>query len=74
MAVMPNWRRRGIGSRLLKHLLVIAHQQQLPQVFLNAQVSALDFYEKAGFLVEGETFMDAGIQHKRMVLQLEQID
>jgi hypothetical protein len=39
-------------------------------VFLNAQVSALPFYERHGFLVQGEAFFDAGIRHRRMVKRL----
>ncbi|MGD8407839.1 MAG: GNAT family N-acetyltransferase [Thiohalophilus sp.] len=74
MAVLPDWRCQGIGMAMLKQLLSIAQRRRLPAVFLNAQVSAVPFYRKAGFEIEGESFMDAGISHKRMVLQLNVID
>lgn len=71
MAVLPVWRGQGIGMAMLKQLLDIARQRQLTRVYLNAQLSAVDFYARVGFIVEGETFMDAGIAHKRMVLEFE---
>ena len=74
MAVLPEWRGQGIGMAMLRQLLNIARQCRLPAVFLNAQVSAVPFYRKAGFEIEGESFMDAGIPHKRLVLQLDVID
>ena len=33
---------------------------------MNAQVHAEPFYERAGFVSEGERFMEAGIEHVRM--------
>ena len=74
MAVLTQWRGQGVGTAMLKHLLEIARAQQLSRVFLNAQVSAEGFYAKAGFRSKGEPFMDAGIPHKRMVLELARID
>ncbi|MDR9436066.1 MAG: GNAT family N-acetyltransferase [Thiohalophilus sp.] len=74
MAVLPDWRQHGIGMALLTRLLILARERALKQVFLNAQLPAMDFYAKAGFNETGSTFMDAGIPHKRMVLELDQID
>lgn len=66
MAVLPKWRHQGVGSALLKELLLIAQQQQLSKVFLHAQTTAIGFYERHGFRVLGEEFMDAGIPHHYM--------
>jgi len=74
MAVLPAWRGQGIGYALLTTLLAIARKRQIPGVYLNAQLSAIGFYAKAGFRTEGDTFQDAGIPHKRMFLQLDRID
>ena len=40
------------------------------QVRLGAQVQALGFYERLGFVAEGPVFDDAGIPHREMVLAL----
>jgi len=68
MAVLPAWRRRGVGSALLQGALVIAREPGRPAPFLNAQSAVLDFYQRHGFLPEGGEFMEAGIPHRRMVL------
>ena len=43
-----------------------ALRMNLPQVSLGAQVSAIPFYEGAGFQTYGDVFLDAGIDHKMM--------
>lgn len=70
MAVLPAWRRRGIGSALLRELVAIAQRQGMPQVHLHAQCQAEAFYRRLGFLAEGAVFDDAGIDHRRMCLRL----
>ena len=40
------------------------------RVLLNAQVQALPFYRRFGFEAEGGIFLDAGIEHRAMVLRL----
>jgi predicted GNAT family N-acyltransferase len=39
-------------------------------VTLAAQTHAVGFYERAGFHVVGDQFMDAGIPHRMMVREL----
>ena len=70
MAVLKDWRGRGVGRALLQTLLDLAIRQGLPRVTLSAQTHALGFYERAGFHVSGEPFMDAGIPHLKMVKKL----
>jgi len=66
MAVLRPWRGCGIGSATLQRLVDRARQIGLSQVDLNAQSYAVPFYERLGFVVIGETFMDAGIPHRPM--------
>ena len=68
MAVLPEWRGRGVGGALLREILAIAADDGYPDIFLNAQTSALPFYLRAGFLPVGEAFDEAGIPHLRMTL------
>jgi predicted GNAT family N-acyltransferase len=70
MAVVKEWRRRGVGSALLNELLERAKSRGLPEVRLNAQVSARGFYLKHGFVAVGGEFLDAGIPHVEMVLRV----
>jgi predicted GNAT family N-acyltransferase len=66
MAVLREWRGRGVGETLLRALLDEALHHRLPEVQLHAQVSALGFYAKHGFVPFGERFMEAGIEHQSM--------
>jgi predicted GNAT family N-acyltransferase len=68
MAVLPRWRRRGVGTGLLLQLLRIAAEHSYPPPFLNAQTAVLPFYGGLGFAPEGDIFEEAGIPHQRMVL------
>jgi len=66
IAVRAPLRGRGIGSALLGRLIAQARSIGLPRVFLDAQCSASSFYQRHGFVAEGEVFQDAGIAHRRM--------
>jgi len=66
MAVLPEFRSQGIGSAILNELVKIAKQQGLNEVFLHAQTSAIEFYQKHGFIISSDEFMDAGIPHVTM--------
>lgn len=68
MAVLPAWRGQGVGASLLLCLLDEARQHGASSVFLNAQTSAVAFYERFNFVREGAEFLDAGIPHYRMTL------
>jgi len=66
MAVLGQWRKRGIGGQLLRRIIEIARQEGFPTPWLNSQSSALGFYLREGFAAEGEAFLEAGIPHRRM--------
>ena len=63
MAVLKEWRGKGVGRALLDTLLVLANKSGYKEVRLHAQTHALDFYRKRGFTAQGEEFMEAGIPH-----------
>ena len=70
MAVLKEWRSHGVGGALLQRLLEEAKRRHLRLAVVNAQTYAVGFYTKFGFRTTGEEFIDAGIPHVRMVLQL----
>jgi predicted GNAT family N-acyltransferase len=37
-------------------------------IYMHAQIQVLPFYEKLGFIKEGNLFEEAGIMHYKMVL------
>jgi predicted GNAT family N-acyltransferase len=70
MAVLREWRGRGVGEALLLALIEQARALGLTEVSLHAQADAIGFYEKFGFEGYGERFEEAGIQHQSMRLAL----
>ncbi len=70
MAVLPEWRRRGVGSALARELVRRAGDMGFAEVVLNAQVQAEPFYRALGFEPRGPVFEEAGIPHRQMALAL----
>jgi predicted GNAT family N-acyltransferase len=72
VALLPEYRGRGIGRDLMWYVMG-AGFRRFETLILDAQVSVIPFYEKLGFEVEGGVFLDAGIEHRRMVCSREGI-
>jgi predicted GNAT family N-acyltransferase len=66
MAVDPVARGRGVGAAVLRVLEQAAIKRGHPEVALHAQVHAIGFYDRAGYLPVGERFYEAGIEHQEM--------
>lgn len=66
MAVLPAYRRQGIGKLLLSCTLNLAHSLGISNIHLQAQVNAIDFYLANDFVICGEEFEEAGICHRKM--------
>ena len=67
MAVRQSLRGTGIGSQVLQALLDEARREGHVELVLHAQLHAQGFYARQGFIAEGENFMEAGIEHCRML-------
>jgi predicted GNAT family N-acyltransferase len=63
MAVVKEWRRRGVGADLLDALVTEARRRGLREVKLSAQVHASAFYLAHGFVAEGKVYDEVGILH-----------
>lgn len=72
VAVLRQWRGRGVGLALMQALLELARARGFGEVVLNAQTAVIPFYQRLGFQAEGAEFMDAGIAHRRMRRPLAQ--
>jgi predicted GNAT family N-acyltransferase len=70
MAVLPRYRRQGVGKQLLKTLLKASQAQGFKQVELHAQVAVIPFYELFGFITQGDVYEEAGIAHRDMILPI----
>src|SRR5882762_2229177 len=70
MAVLGEWRRRGVGTALLEALLERARKRSIRRITLHAQTHAAAFYRRFGFNERGEEFLEGEIPHVEMTLEL----
>jgi len=67
VAVAERCRGKGYGRDIMKAMIDHAGKHRLAEdLVLDAQTYALNFYERLGFIAEGDAFDDAGIPHIRM--------
>jgi predicted GNAT family N-acyltransferase len=66
VAVLPQYRGTGAGLAIMRRLVDLAAERGHHEVYLNAQVSAVGFYERLGFRTDGPEFDEVGIPHQCM--------
>lgn len=66
VCVLKEYRNKGIGELLMNYLLELCKRQYITEVIISAQLQALGFYEKLGFVKFGDQFLDANIPHYKM--------
>ena len=71
MAVIKPLRGCGLGRQVLQALLLQAREEGHKNLLLHAQTHALAFYEKQGFIAEGDEFVEADMPHRLMRLTLD---
>lgn len=71
VAVLRDFRKKNLGHELMMEIERYARIMKFNTLMLDAQDHALTFYEKLGYQVDGEGFMDAGIPHHLMIKKLD---
>jgi predicted GNAT family N-acyltransferase len=66
MAVVKDWRRRGVGGELLDALIGEARKRGLSEVRLSAPLQALEFYRSQGFIPDGKILEVDGVLQQAM--------
>lgn len=67
VSVLREWRGLGVGDALLHAVLEEAARRGLQQQTLSAQTQAVPFYQRLGFEVISDEFLEAGIPHVDML-------
>jgi len=73
IAVLKEERGKYFGDFVVRLLANKAFSAGAEEVIINAQVTAVPFYEKIGFVSYGEIFDEAGIDHIAMKVKLNSI-
>jgi predicted GNAT family N-acyltransferase len=69
-AILPHYRNKGIGSILLKHVLDDLKDEPLT-IYLHSQLRAVPYYQRHGFEILGKMFVEAGINHFKMIYTIK---
>lgn len=70
MAILSSFRNKGLGRQIMGALIETAKSNGISSLILHAQISAIPFYEKLGFVVDGPIYDEAGILHRNMMMVL----
>jgi GNAT superfamily N-acetyltransferase len=72
MAIHPTVQGQGIGHALLQYMEKIAIQNGILNIMFHARSSALNFYLKANYNIEGAAFEEVTIPHYKMTKTLNE--
>jgi predicted GNAT family N-acyltransferase len=67
-AFLKEFRGKGLGYDILRFMLNDVRIYNQP-IYLNAQITAIGFYKKSGFIITGEKFDEGGIMHYPMTYE-----
>lgn len=68
VAVLKTARGQNLGLTLMQYVIAYAKQQGRVSVHLSSQVHAIPFYQRLGFITQGEQYLDCDIPHISMRL------
>ena len=66
MAVLSEYRGHGVGREILLALVEMGRNYGIDRLCLSAQCHAIPFYERMGFVAQGDIYEEAGIPHRWM--------
>jgi len=71
VAVLSEYQGHGIGKKLMQFIIKdIKKSNSVTQIVLSSQVHAIPFYQRLGFNVCSEEYLDANIPHKDMAMSI----
>jgi GNAT superfamily N-acetyltransferase len=66
MAVRPNQQGKGVGQQIMRFAELIARDKGYKKLTMHARDTAIGFYEKQGYKVVGDGFLEVTIPHHIM--------
>lgn len=70
LSVLKDWRGQNVGDALMRAVIAEAGERGIGELKLTAQLHATAFYQRFGFEVVSEEFLEAGLPHVEMLRQL----
>lgn len=66
VCVLVQARGTGLGAMLIDHAVALLREAGCHRAVLGAQVRAMGFYERLGFVATGPEYDDGGVPHREM--------
>ncbi len=70
VCVSKDCRGAGVGLFMMSHLHKYLINKSIRKVTLSSQIHVIEFYKKLGYIETGNEYLDAGIIHKKMYINL----
>ena len=70
MAVSPRHQKRGVGEGLLMFAERLARDKGYDSIIMHARDTAIGFYERFGYHIEGNEFQEVTISHHVMIKRI----
>ena len=70
VATLKDYRKQGIATAIMKKIEEYAKEVGINEIKLHAQLYVKDFYEHLGYIVVGDIFQEADIDHVKMIKEL----
>lgn len=66
VAIREDFQNRGVGSAMILFAEEYARKNGFKSIYCHSRDTAVPFYLKNGYIVEGESFLEVGIEHCAM--------
>jgi len=73
MAVDKIYQKQGYGSKLVNYIEKDVKYLGYNYIELHARINAVGFYEKLGYHISGQVFVEVGIEHYKMRKRINNI-
>lgn len=70
IAVLKEYRNKGIGRKIVNSAISYIKELKAKKIYIYSQLHAVGFYEKLGFIVEGDIFYEEDHPHIKVYLDL----
>jgi len=70
MAVHPDFQALGLGKQLLSQTEKVLKTKNIKKIELNARKTGLKFYQKSGYDIYSDEFIEVGIPHFKMIKEI----
>lgn len=62
VATLKNYRGQHLGARVVSSLEKLSRTKKFNKILIHSEVSASTFYQKIGYMIEGDVYIEDGVE------------